>query len=211
MVKFIARDEAMLQLYEQLAGASTTAGGFMPVRRVERLDATQAAQWHLCPQVAQSGGAILMETDVLQPLFGDDGATTAATKHADRFAVLYELVHYMQQAAQLLQGFHYGERDARRLMWVARPQVRRYGSLVCASKMGVVMVDLTQAQYGSQSLYLESTDYALFTELARALRVPNFTHKLLGLLDDHARMSYAELLRALATYWSERAFVATMT
>ena len=205
MVKFIARDDTLLQLYEQLASASTTAGGFISVRRVERIGASQASQWQLCPHMSQQG-AILLETDALQPLFASDG-TPAATKHADRFAVLYELVYYMQQAALQLQGFQYNQRDAKRLMWVARQQPRKYGQLVCASKMGVVMVELGEARVQeSDPLYLEAVDYTLFTELVRALPLPNFTHKMLALLADHARLPYKEVLGALATYWAERAF-----
>ena len=205
MVKFIARDDALLQLYEQLAGAATTAGGFVTIRRTERLDASQSDQWQLCPHMRQQG-AILMEIDALQPLFASDGSLVT-TKHADRFAVLYELVHYMQQAAQQLQGFQYNQRDVTRLMWQMRPQPRKYGQLSCVSKMGVVMLELSEARVQqSDPLYLESVDYALFTELARTLTLPNFTHKLLALLGDHKRLSYKEVLSALAVYWSERAF-----
>jgi hypothetical protein len=206
MVKFIAPDDALLRLYERLGAVdSPTAGGFMPVRRVERLDAEQVADWDACPDLqAQQAGAILLETDALQPLFTDEASS--ATRHSERFAVLYELVYFMQMAALLLDGFQYGQSDPRRLMWLPRQAPRRYGSLVCPAKMGVLMVDLTQARTGSGSLYLETTDYALFTALARALTVPNLTHKLLAHLEQHQRLPYTDLLRTLATYWSERSF-----
>ncbi len=197
--KFILPDDRLLRLYSRLAKNETTRSGFAPLKRAQRVEAEQAQRLALCPELSE--GAYLLETEGVR-LF--DGAPL---KHVERFCLLYELVYYQQQAATLLNGFHYGARDATHLCWIARPQSRHYDKLVCASHRGVIMLDLSYARVGAGSLYLEDDDYVLFTELARAQPVPNFTHKLLALLAAHQRLAYGELLRALATYWSERAFL----
>ncbi len=190
LVKIIPAGTNKAMLYIEMS----VIPGFLSIEDTHTEDNFPTDRYELCPDMSKKDKYVLLETtDRIHnlPLNGNIN---------ERFCIVYELLQSLKMAHDQF-GFRYNKKDSDTLKYkLVTGQERVYadGRVLCTSDKRVIISDLSKAtksminnttvgNSGKKKKHnaratLEASDVALFERLLRQLYIPNFTHKLIGLL-----------------------------
>lgn len=189
LVKIISDGSKKTMLYMEMS----VIPGFLTIDDTHTEDNFPVDRYELCPDMSKKDRYVLLETsDNLHSLPLDGNRN-------ERFCILYELLQSLKMGYDL-NGFRLNMKKFNTLKYKSvdgNTDVRLYDKdrIKCTSNKRVIISDLSSATENRESAKkkkkskearLNADDAALFGRLIRQLYIPNFSHKLIGLLPPNA-------------------------
>lgn len=179
LVKIIPAGSGDILLYVEMSDVV----GFVDVEDTHTEDNFPVDRYELCPDMSKKEKYVLLE--ISDNLFN----LQLNGNRNERFCIIYELLQSLR-IAHGANGFRYNTKKTNTLKFKnisVDPRTYDGGRIKCTSGKRVMISDLTAATIDrslakSKGAELDATDVVLFENLIRQLDIPNFTHKLLGLL-----------------------------
>jgi hypothetical protein len=181
LVKILPENSATTFLYFEMSALD----GFVKIIDSHNENEFPVDTYEICPDMKPANRVTLLTlSDNIHGIpVGSDG------NHMEKFCILYELLDTLQTAYKE-NRFRYNTSDYNTLKYEkvekTRPYENEKGKILCSSKKKVLITDLSKSfkelKPTSKKARLDANDVALFQSLIRQLRIPNFTHKIIGLL-----------------------------
>lgn len=179
LVKIVPVSTKKILLYQEM---SVVDEGFLSIDDTHTENKFPVDRYQLCPDLNKDEAYVLLETSKNIHNLPLDG------NRNEKFCIIYELLNTLKVAHDQ-NGFRYNMKKPNTLKYVIADEARLYADkrMKCTSNKRVIISDLSEATINrnedkSKEARLNAADIALFENLLRQLYIPNFTHKLIGLL-----------------------------